>query len=463
VASRRDQLQSYQFLTQRVLSALVMRETDPAQSPLRRGVGAVFVGIMVAVMVGAGFGIYGILTKTGSTNWKAEGAVIVEKESGASYVYQNGKLNPMLNYASALLVAGQPVPHVFRVAANSLAGMPRGVTRGIPGAPNSLPPGNRTVGLPWTLCSTLGIDDTGQQGAIATMVLGGAPSGARELADSGLLVADDAATYLIWRGRRYRLRQATTVVPILFGSATATRVGTAWTNGLPEGEDIAPIAKPTGTPTVNVSGHPVGSLLVATPASGNPLYYLVYPDGVVTLTALQASLVQPAPTKVTIDVDAGVSAPKSARQRGTGPDSAPANAPQLTSSSSDTLLCLRSDDARRPPVLTVGGKLDTAGAAPTRGHSATGTAEANQIMIPAGHVAVVRTMSSPGGPPGALELITDVGIRYSVPDDKVLQTLGYNPAKAVNVPGNLVHQIPAGPALEPGGAARAAPLPGTPN
>ncbi|MEN3308214.1 MAG: hypothetical protein V7603_4416, partial [Micromonosporaceae bacterium] len=41
MASRRDQLQSYQFLIHRVISALVMRETDPAESPLRRGVGAV--------------------------------------------------------------------------------------------------------------------------------------------------------------------------------------------------------------------------------------------------------------------------------------------------------------------------------------------------------------------------------------------------------------------------------------
>ena len=42
MASRRDQLQSYQFLVHRTISAFVMRQTDPATSPLRRGVGAVF-------------------------------------------------------------------------------------------------------------------------------------------------------------------------------------------------------------------------------------------------------------------------------------------------------------------------------------------------------------------------------------------------------------------------------------
>ena len=70
MATRRDQLQSYQFLTQRVISAFVMRETDPPQSPLRRGIGAVFAGVMVAVIVGAVFGVYGLLTKVGSNNWK---------------------------------------------------------------------------------------------------------------------------------------------------------------------------------------------------------------------------------------------------------------------------------------------------------------------------------------------------------------------------------------------------------
>src|SRR5690349_21198013 len=101
MASRRDQLQSYQFLTQRVVSAFVMRETDPAQSPLRRGIGAIFAGLMIAVMVGAGFGVVGILTKGGSGGWKVDGTVVIEKETGAAYLYQGGALHPMLNYASA--------------------------------------------------------------------------------------------------------------------------------------------------------------------------------------------------------------------------------------------------------------------------------------------------------------------------------------------------------------------------
>ena len=139
-----------------------MRETDPQQSPLRRGVGAVFGGVMVAVLVAAGFGIYGILTKVGSDGWKTEGAVVIEKETGASFVYLQGVLYPTLNFASAKL-AGRPSTQVFRISSNSLGEVPRGNTIGIPGAPNSLPSVKKRIGLPWTICSLQTTNQSGSQ------------------------------------------------------------------------------------------------------------------------------------------------------------------------------------------------------------------------------------------------------------------------------------------------------------
>src|SRR5215813_8141580 len=130
-----------------------MQETDPAHSPLRRGFGALLVGAMVAVLFAAGFGVYGILTKTGGDSWKTDGAVVVEKQTGAVYVYAQGTLHPALNYASALLAAGQSPPSVYQVSARSLAGTPRSTVIGIPGAPTSLPDGSHLNTAPWALCS----------------------------------------------------------------------------------------------------------------------------------------------------------------------------------------------------------------------------------------------------------------------------------------------------------------------
>ncbi|GAA3386885.1 hypothetical protein GCM10020369_27270 [Cryptosporangium minutisporangium] len=61
MASTKDQLQSYQFLVQRFVSALIMRETDPAQVPFRRLAGAAFASVMIAVLALAGVGIYGLI------------------------------------------------------------------------------------------------------------------------------------------------------------------------------------------------------------------------------------------------------------------------------------------------------------------------------------------------------------------------------------------------------------------
>src|SRR6266508_1756036 len=116
--SRSDQLHSYQFSVQRVVSALVMRETDPAQFPFRRVTVAGFASLMVGVVLIAGFGVYALFTGGASDSWKSKtGAVLQEKGTGAHYVYQNGVLHPTLNLASALLYAGGGERAVVEVSA----------------------------------------------------------------------------------------------------------------------------------------------------------------------------------------------------------------------------------------------------------------------------------------------------------------------------------------------------------
>src|SRR5690606_16620266 len=142
---------------QRVVAALVMRETDPAQSPFRRAAGAIFAGIMVAVIVIAGFAVYGLMFPGGNLQWKAASddnngspVVVVEEETGATYVYQAGVLHPMENYTSAMLIGSGP----YYVSRESLADVqiPIGVRMGIPGAPDSLPSQDNLISGDWTLC-----------------------------------------------------------------------------------------------------------------------------------------------------------------------------------------------------------------------------------------------------------------------------------------------------------------------
>jgi type VII secretion protein EccB len=462
MATRRDQLHSYQFMTQRVISAFVVRETDPLQSPLRRGVGAVFGGLMVAVLVAAGFGIAGIITKVGGDKWKTDGSVVIEKETGASFVYFDGALHPTLNYASALLAAGRPNPSVFRVAGKSLGSAPRATPVGIPGAPNSLPPPNRLVGLPWTVCVKPGTDDSGQTISTTRLAVGVAPVGGRRLTEEAVLVkdADQGTTYLIWHGRRFHLRESATVVAALFGAATTVPVGTAWLDALPAGTDIAPIrVDGKGGPSTKVPGRNIGDVLVTQTGSG-PQHYLVFDDGVAPITELQRDILAATSSVQPQQVAAAdiTQLPRSDRLSQTGGDGQPpASPPTLVRPGSAEEICAVTGDARNTPAVRVGGTVPgLEHALPTGSASAEGTPLADGVLVQSGRVAAIRALAAPSADSGPYYVVTDLGIRYAVSSAQVLQALGYSPEQAVDVPAGLVARLPSGPALDPAAATKPA-------
>lgn len=462
MATRRDQLQSYQFMTQRVISAFVMRETDPAQSPLRRGVGAVFGGLMVAILVAAGFGIYGLLNKIGSSKWKTEGAVVIEKETGASFVYVGGVLYPTLNYASAMLAAGRPNPVVFPVAGNSLGGVPRGNTIGIPGAPNSLPAVAKRVGMPWSVCAMPGTGGSGQANSTVGLAVSEAPTGAVKLTDEGLLVTDSklGLTYLVWHGRRHRVQDAKRIVPALFGAVNPAKAGTAWLNAIPAGAGIENVqVNQRGDASAAVPGRRVGDVLVAQTGSG-PQPYLVFNDGLAPITALQQAIlsIEKPVEPVTVTVGEVTSAPRSNRLRPPAGYAQPPNSPpKLVNPGVGDQVCAVTADAKSNPTLMVGGKVAGLDTAPrTSSSTASGVSLADRVLVPAGRIAVVRGMGSPTAESGPYYVVTDLGIKYPVPSAAVLPWLGYPPELAVDVPASLVSRIPSGPTLDPAEATKPA-------
>jgi type VII secretion protein EccB len=445
-------------MLQRVISALVMRETDPAQAPLRRGVGAVFAGIMIAVIVAAGFGVYGIFTGVGSNNWQANGSVVVEKETGATFVYSGGVLHPMLNYASALLASDQPAPQTFRVAEKKLIDLPRGVTLGIPGAPNSLPAAGETLGEPWTLCTTVARDVSGNETSTTTLVVGERLSGGRPLGDDGLLATDDqdGTTYLIWHSHYYRIDTPDALMPAMFGAQTApVAVDIAWLNGLPEGQALASIpVTGKGDPSNAVpGGHSVGDMVYDRTGAGSQ-YYLILQDGMAPMTQLQEEI-QAARTAPPSEVPTNVisQAPKSRLDLSPLGDPTtlpPKAAPKLASATSTDSVCAVSSGARRVPEVVVGAEVAGAGAGIDTGlRNGTGTALADRVVVPPGRIAVVMAMSSPTATTGSVNLVTDTGRRFAVPTSSVLASLGYGPTVPVEIPASLVTRIPEGPTLDP--------------
>jgi hypothetical protein len=86
MATKREQLQSHQFLVQRVVSALILRESDPEQPPFRKPLGAAFAGIALALLILAGFTVYGLIVPGGKNAWRSGQTIIVERETGTRFV-----------------------------------------------------------------------------------------------------------------------------------------------------------------------------------------------------------------------------------------------------------------------------------------------------------------------------------------------------------------------------------------
>jgi ESX secretion system ATPase EccB len=442
MASRQDQLHSHQFTVQRVVSALVMRDTDPERSPFRRTAGATLVGVLVAVLGLAGVAVYGVLSPGGG-NWRDGTAVIVEKESGARYVYLDGALHPVPNYASALLVIGSPQAHPVTVARAALTGVPRGAPLGIPGAPDPLPDRGRLVGAPWALCSAPFADGPAQ----SVLYVGRPPGGGVELPDgTGLLAATpDGTRYLIWRHHRYRVSRFS-LGALAWGAEPLTPVAPALVNSVQAAPDLAApsVPGPVGGPS-KVSGTRVGEVVYETVPGGGKQYAVALADGLAAVTELQAALLlagsgtgqrELTPAQFTAQSTAAPLIP-------TGPNAPPATRPELA----------RPRFADRGVCATLGGTRDTlaydvpvSGSAP---HSAGGVAD--RVVVEPGRGAVVSAQPSPGVP-GALSIVSELGIRYPVPTADVLGVLGYPDVTPVPMPSALVALLPVGPALDPAAA-----------
>lgn len=285
--SRRDQVQSYQFFVQRMTSALVAREPDPEAAPFRRLGGAGFASVMVAVLCLAAVGVYGLLRPGGATKWKDGAGVILEKETGTRYLYREGRLHPVVNYASALLALESAAPTVS-VSRNSLVGTPRGPRIGIPDAPDALPAPNRILDGPWTLCTQPARDAAG--GIVATTVLtvGRAPVGGREPGDAALLVRDRKTKrlHLVWRDHRYEIRNEKVVLEGLVMTAEpVVEVGGAWLNALPAGEPVTPRrVTDRGAASTALPDARVGQVYVVKSQNDSRQYYVVERERLVPIT-----------------------------------------------------------------------------------------------------------------------------------------------------------------------------------
>ncbi|MEV0454780.1 type VII secretion protein EccB [Catellatospora methionotrophica] len=446
--SRQDQLHSYQFTVQRVVSALVMRDTDPAQAPFRRAAGATLASILLAVVIAAGFGVYGVFTNRGDNAWKAEGTVIIEQDSGAHFVYRNGKLHPALNLTSAMLAAGVGQPKVTTVSRKSLVDVPRGLTVGVVDLPDSLPDPRSLLGLPWMICSAsaagkpaaaLVVGDTALAGR--GRVMGG---------EEALFVRAGEQIYLLWHGRLYNADPDE--YADLAGGAQPVTVPAAFVNGMPQGQplDEPRVSRPGDLSSIKALKN--GQVIKIKGLDGKSHQYaVVRADGLAMITPVQAALLlgrfrQRYAIGREIEIDQTElteydSAPASLVPDANDPRQPPANMPTIASYGQGALCAVTRDDAGTTEVRAEV-PLDLNGRIATVARSAEGGSYADYVLVPSGRGAIVAAGTT-------LSLVTDQGVRYDAARPDVLPMLGYKDPVPLRLPSSLVDLLPPGPGLDP--------------
>jgi type VII secretion protein EccB len=471
VATRRDQLQAHRFLVQRVVSAVVTRELDPEQPPFRRPFAAALGSVAVAVLAILAVGVYGLIVPGGNRAWRTGDAVLVVKETGARYVYLDGRLHPVLNYVSALLAIGKNAP-TRSVSRASLVGVPRGPRIGIPDAPDALPAAGSLLRGGWTLCSAPTADRTGSTVDETVLLVGAEPAGGAPLGDGALLVGvpQTGDQYLIWRGHRHRIRQPDAVaVGLALRTEPRARVGTALVDVLPAGEPLAPIAVAgMGTPSTAVPRRTdlrAGQLVTAQ-TSGGEQHFLVETDRLRPITQFQFDIQMAfhetskayggaEPQALPL----GVAAAAEARQEAAPPagvDAAPPRRPDFVGADrGPTSVCVTYDGGAEIPRIRSGATVPEARlTATTAGRTAEGLPLADRVHVPPGRAALVEVLPSPRAPRGTLVLVSDQSRAYPLASPEVLKMLGFERVKPVRLPAGLVSRVPLGSGLDPEAARR---------
>jgi len=457
--SRREQIQSYQYLMQRAVNAFVSGDADPQMSPTRRLAGAGYASVMVAVLLVAVFGVIGLIKHGGNTSWRDNHAIIIEKETGTRYVYRDGVLYPVANYASAVLVIGQPATTVS-VSRESLVDATRGPLIGIAGAPDALPPASRMLRGAWSVCAQSGKDASGGTTVISSVLVGRDPSGGAPLGEAAVLVRDigSSKVSMVWHGHRFAVASRLMLSAMGIDQQPTLRTDSAWLDTVPAGLAFTqPTLDGRGQKSNAMKNYLIGQVLTVS-GGGSTVHYLVRANDILPITAIEQALIladpntaqaYPGATASAKEVPAAevAGAAKGGRPAASDLDP-PAEVPAMATADAESTVCGTFADGGTLPKFVIGAAAvpDNQGIA-TFGSSTDSVAD--RIVVPSGHGAVVRSAPSAEAGSGTVFFVTDQGKRYPVPGVPELSWFGYAKVKPIVLPSSVVARIPTGPGLDP--------------
>ncbi|HEX4702080.1 MAG TPA: type VII secretion protein EccB [Pseudonocardiaceae bacterium] len=461
--TQRDQIQAYQFLRRRLVSALVAADANHPTSPSRRLVLGTLIGVAAGVLIAAVFGILGLLNPSSSADWQHGGQVIVEQQTGTRYVLGGDHLlHPMLNYTSALLAAGgNGQASTVTMSSAKLSAASRGAMEGIVGAPDSLPAAGKLTDSTFVSCSRKPADLPVAAPPIATLILGAGSAGGQDLgARQGMVVGVGSAEFLLAGGHSYRLPDQTSAAALGYAGAAVVPVSQAWLDTVPAGQDLGVITVAgSGDPGPNVGAVRTSVGDVLDDGSGN--YYLVVGGALRHITRTEELLAlaspdypDPAHQAVRVPVAAAAGMARSGDNGGTPAATSagyPLTPPSLTGPGPNAVLCAVGDGQDNTRLVVAGALPLPKGATVMPVTAGSGDMVADEIYVAPGTGVLATEAIGNGGSGSAEYLITDAGTKYPM-GPAAAKLLGYAGVSPQRIAGTLLDLLPTGPALDPAAA-----------
>ncbi len=457
--TRRDQLQAYRFQNRRALAALVTGEPNVVEPPMRRLTVLTVAGIMIAVLVVVVFALIGKFSPDAGDSWKDAGAIIIENDTGAIYLYdgEHNELHPVVNYTSAVLaLASDATAHVVHVDAGDIKSAKPGYPIGLRGLPFTVPQAANLVTGPWSVCSTQAPDPDTTQVRVRTVVNAGSArrSGALPAASPVLVrgVRGDS-TYVLVDHRRLAIDAD--VAAALQLTEPPIPVGTAFLDGVPAGAALrAPPVPGAGERSLLLPSARVGQLVKD--ADNAKTVYVLLQDGFQALpTLVDQRVIQ------TLRIGpGGVPLPQLAAQENvilshrstqdganlvTALSALPPAISTPPSAAQRVGVCaIYAHNSTSPSFAFAAGALPqsaTGGATESVG-SARGFAD--QVVLPNGGAALVKSDDRAT----TTFLVAGEGQKFAAAGD-ALSRFKYDAATATTLPRQLLPLIRNGPALDP--------------
>ncbi|OBH19671.1 type VII secretion protein EccB [Mycobacterium sp. E3247] len=430
-------ISGYRFLLRRIECALLGGNIHTLVARSRAPAAALTVGSVLAVIAVAGVTLVALLRPRVALD---DAQLVMGRESGALYVRVGDTWHPVLNLASARLIAAtaanpRPVPEA------DLARVKRGPLLGIPGAPQLIGRPLAADESAWTICDAAGAGAT-------TVIVGRTdePTIPRPGSGQALLVAPTGGSpaYLLYDGQRavVDVADAAVVRALRLEGRTPRTVSPSLLNAIPEAPPIRALQiRGAGDEAAAMPGFAVGSVVRVVRAGGDE-YYVVLAAGVQRIGEVAADLLRFGNSRSTANVVT------------VAPDAIRA-APIVDS------LPVAGFPDRAPALSDDGGTLCVSWQAAAPGRSGVTFLGGGGLPLPAGHTPLTLSQADGHGPAldavyvppgrsayvrvGARYLVTDSGVRFAIHDDDAARALGLpvpNPA-----PWSVLGVLPAGPEL----------------